>query len=398
MPDPEPTPRTAKWWEDFLPTNWRKIVAWIVLCGIITLVNWLSGLVDPDRRPIPIPDPADLFLVIPAGTEIDQAELDELERRGVKVRFTGWVAPTEDEISGVQALLTEPRWEMTDAAGFGAGPDDDAPVWRLYTKVAGQPIPAHDQGQIGSCVSFGTALANELSLAAKIHGKRGPPQQFALTVREAIYGGSRINADPRNPIRGGDGSTGARAAKWGRKGVGGALPIGSYGPYSVQRCRQWGDRGVPPDAVKLCQENPYTSTLVTSANAAREALQQGYAIFVCSDQGFANQRDQEGFLQPRGKWMHCMCIAGYRGDRKGFLIVNSWGERWVSGPTGKFQDIPPGSFWAEASVVDRMLRQSDSYAVTDVDGFRRRKINPDDWIVAQPRPFKEVDHVFALAP
>jgi hypothetical protein len=80
-----------------------------------------------------------------------------------------------------------------------------------------------------------------------------------------------------------------------------------------------------------------------------------------------------------------MCIAGYQGGKRpGFLLVNSWGSRWLSGPPGKFTDIPEGSFWADFTVVDRMLMQSDSYAVAGVDGFRRRKIDPSDWIVSHP--------------
>ena len=412
MPDPEPTPIkpfSRAWWlrelQLILPTNWRNLVQWLIVWGVAWLIYQLTG------KQLPLPEPPfPMFMAVPAGTDLDAEQLEELERRGIKVRFTGWVRPTEEEIQAVAALLPEPRWEMTDAAGLVTGPEDDAPLWRLYSKVARGPPPAHDQGPIGSCVSFGVSLAIEFSLCSKINGKRGPPQEFAPTVREAIYGGSRINADPRNPIRGGDGSTGARAAKWGQKGVGGALPVGSFGEYSVSRCREWGNRGVPAEAVKVCKENPYQSTLVTSAEAARQAIQQGYAIYVCSDVGFGKTqgavRDADGFLSPRGTWMHCMCIAGYQGGKRpGFLIVNSWGEGFVSGPTGRFTDIPPGSFWADSRVVDRMLKQNDSYAVADVEGFKRRRINPDDWIVRdqhqQPpphRPLRILDHVLAIAP
>ena len=108
-------------------------------------------------------------------------------------------------------------------------------------------------------------------------------------------------------------------------------------------------------------------------------------------------RDADGFLRPRGTWMHCMCIAGYQGGKRpGFLLVNSWGNRWLSGPPGRFADIPEGSFWADFNVVDRMLKQGDSYAVAGVEGFRRRKIDPSDWIVSLPLPWRH-DHAF-LAP
>ncbi len=128
----------------------------------------------------------------------------------------------------------------------------------------------------------------------------------------------------------------------------------------------------------------------------------GYAIFVCSDVGFGDlgpgpiTRDADGFLKPRGVWPHCMCIAGYQGGtRKGFLIVNSWGDRWVAGPVGRFTDIPPGSFWADFATVDRMLKQGDSFAVAGVDGFRRRRIDPTDWTVFHSPP-RRFDHALLL--
>jgi hypothetical protein len=123
---------------------------------------------------------------------------------------------------------------------------------------------------------------------------------------------------------------------------------------------------------------------------------------VCSDVGFGDVggdaliRDVEGYLKPRGVWMHCMGIAGYQGGpRPGFLLVNSWGSRWLGGPPGRFTDIPEGAFWADFTVVDRMLRQGDSYAVAGVDGFRKRKIDPSDWIVS-PSPNGRADHAFLV--
>jgi hypothetical protein len=321
----------------------------------------------------------------------------------------GWRPPTEAERQQTLAALRCPRWEMTEAASADtAGPDDDAPVWRLYAKVTGRPFPAFDQGQIGSCVAFGTSAAAEFSLCARIHAHLGPPQQFTPTIREAVYAGSRINADPRNPIRGGDGSTGERASRWLRQGAGGLLPEGTYVGkavigYDVSRCRSWGDRGVPAELLPACRDNPCETTLVTSAADARKALQQGYAIFVCSDVGFGDlgpgpiSRDADGFLKARGVWPHCMCIAGYQGGpRKGFLIVNSWGDRWVAGPAGRFADVPGGSFWADFVTVDRMLKQGDSYAVAGVEGFRRRRIDSGDWTVFRSTQ-RRFDHAF-LAP
>lgn len=389
MSDPTPAPAVQgrwAWLVRLLPTNWRAFVAWAVTLLCVYVGNCIRAKNGQPPEPMPVP-PVPVFPAEPFG----------------------WRPPTDAERQAHLASLPAPRWGETEAGRGGPiDPEDDAPVWRFYAKVTGKPFPAHDQGPVGACVAFGTAAAAEFSLCARIHTRRGPPQQFVPNVREAIYAGSRVNVDPANPIGGGDGSTGARASRWLQKGTGGLLPAGEYAGraltgYDPRRCREWGDRGVPADLVPACRENPCQTTQVTSAIDARRALQQGYAVFVCSDVGFGDlgaepiARDADGFLRPRGVWPHCMAIAGYQGGtRKGFLIVNSWGPRWVGGPTGRFSDIPEGSFWADFGVVDRMLGQGDSFAVAGVEGFRRRKIEPADWIVSQPTS-RRPDHVY-LAP
>jgi hypothetical protein len=252
-------------------------------------------------------------------------------------------------------------------------------------------FPAFNQGQIGSCVSFGVSLAVEASLAVDIAEARGPPKDWVWTVREAVYGGSRVEANGGRVPFGGDGSTGAWAVKWLQK-IGGALPAKKYDSldlttYDLNRCRQWGNSGVPDDLEKYCRENPVTFSQVRTGVDVRRSLNNGYAVFICSNVGFGNlsgqlQRDGDGFLRPSGQWNHCMAVLGYQGGaRPGFLIVNSWGANWVNGPKGKFDDIPPGSFWCDAGVMDRICSQEDSWAVAGIKGFRARKIRPDDWLI-----------------
>jgi hypothetical protein len=53
--------------------------------------------------------------------------------------------------------------------------------------------------------------------------------------------------------------------------------------------------------------------------------------------------------------------------RPGLLLVNSWGPSWISGPTR--HDQPPGSFWVDADVVNRMLGMRDSYAISGFEGY-----------------------------
>ena len=359
----------------FLPINWRALVAWAAVALVTLAINFVRG---PDEEKLPIPEPP-----VPEFPD-------------------GWFTPTEEDRQNTLKTEGVFVFSKTPAAAIGDDENTDAPLWRFYAKQHNKPFPARNQGQIGSCVSFGFAGAIETTLASQAALKRGPAQiAVPDVVQEVIYGGSRVDANGGRVPFNGDGSTGAFAVKW--LSTGGIIARGKYGvhnleAYSVDLCRKWGQQGVPSDIKPECVKNLCKYALVRSADEARKALQQGYAISVCSSQGFNQTRDSEGFLQPQGTWMHCMFIAGYRGgDRKGFLIVNSWGADWVRGPKGSFSDIPDGSFWAEPSVVDRMLKQEDSFAISGVGGFARSKIKPEDWIVHHKHKGMMLA-VFAIAP
>ena len=77
-----------------------------------------------------------------------------------------------------------------------------------------------------------------------------------------------------------------------------------------------------------------------------------------------------------------MALVGVRGgERPGGFLLNSWGERFHSGPTG-LGDPSPAGFWAEAGIVDRMLKQGDSWSFSNAVGFPARKLN---WYACRPR-------------
>ena len=59
--------------------------------------------------------------------------------------------------------------------------------------------------------------------------------------------------------------------------------------------------------------------------------------------------------------------------RPGGLIVNSWGPNWVSGPTRHEQ--PAGSFWADASAIDRAVKQGDSIVLSGYSGYPQVNID-----------------------
>lgn len=426
---PAPTPPDAPafskaWWlkqlQLILPTNWRQMIQWLIVFAFAYLVHRLTG----ESIPVPEPPLPAFDAVMTEDGRFDDATLQEMSRRGVRVHRAGWIPPKGEEnfqVIGLDGKFHSGGWSPPDAnerlatlmaleiakfsdteAGHQAiVADTDYPVWRLATKGRGRPIPDRDQGQIGSCVSFGFSTAPEYTMAAQAAiGKQR--QELPDLANEPVYGGSRVNVNGgRSP--GGEGSTGAWAAKW-LETVGGVLPRAKYPSvdlttYSVSLCRSWGDRGVPADIVPLCLKHGAKCTLVQSSQEAKVALSQGYAIAVCSNIGFQSMtRNADGFISPSGSWPHCMSIIGYRADKSGFLIENSWGSGWCKGPKGTFADIPDGSFWVDEKTVDGMLKQGDSYAVANAEGFRRRKVLPDDWVVSVPKARQLFEPFFALAP
>ena len=290
---------------------------------------------------------------------------------------TGWV-DLPAEVAKIEA--TQPIRAFADTPAFKANPagaDDHAFLWQAATKVLGKPLPARSQGSVGSCVSFGTASACEHSvLMAKMLGKN---LEYKDLCQEAIYALSRVEVGGGR-IRG-DGSVGAWAAeavqKWGvipRETIAGI----DLSKYDEKRCRQWGSQGLSPELEAECKKSPVKSvTLIRSVAEAKAALVNGYPMAVCSGQGFSSQRDTDGFARGQGSWPHCMAVLGYRSDRPGFFIWNSWGPDWIRGPKGPGEP-PEGGFWCEENTFASMLRQGDTWAFADAVGFPARRI---DWFV-----------------
>jgi hypothetical protein len=286
---------------------------------------------------------------------------------------TGWV---QDETAVAQLIseLPQPFAENTPAGQVEELPES-VYLWDVARRILGELLPPRNQGQVGSCVSFGTARAIEYSMLCEIAA--GEPEEFRELATEIIYGGSRVEIGGGKLSR--DGSVGAWAADWCRKY--GILSRDIYGnvdlsTYSETRCRDWGKSGIPSELEELAKAHPTKSTtLVRNWEEARRMLASGYGISVCSSQGFSMTRDGNGVCSPRGVWNHCMALAGYgviNGQQYGRLD-NSWGANAHAGPVGPGAPGPEG-FWVSAIIVDKMLREGDSWAFSCVDGFPARKL------------------------
>jgi hypothetical protein len=287
-------------------------------------------------------------------------------------------------------------------AGFALTGDQDVFLWQAVRKVnnRGPPwYPNVNQQSVGCCV--GCAFKHCVDVCQAMQIVQGRRAEWKPVSVEVIYGGSRVEVGGGRIS--GDGSIGAWAAKWVKDY--GVVPMEKFESadlttFSPARARQFGRSGVPADLEKVARDHPVKGVaLVKSWADVKRAVTQGYPVVVCSDQGFRMERDADGFCAPQGTWSHAMAIAGVRsGNREGAFILNSWGDRAHTGPAWP-ADAPVAGFWVEARVIDRMVRQGDSFALSDLVGFPARDVKPDWFVERRPEPlrFRPAD-LFALAP
>lgn len=226
------------------------------------------------------------------------------------------------------------------------------------------------QATCGSCVSFGYAIAVDI-LEAIDHVENGaelPPR----TAPEPIYFSSRVDIGGNRLS--GQGSVGAWAAEAVKRI--GVVPAGKYEgidltTYDASRCCSRLSHQPLSDVLKNVAKKHTVKTYakITTWDGLVTAITSGYPVPVCSNQGFSQQRDSNSISEARGSWGHCMCICGLNKDLDCALIVNSWGKFFHNG------SLNQGAFYARRPVVERMLRQDDTFAISDIEGWPRKKLD-----------------------
>lgn len=293
---------------------------------------------------------------------------------------------------------------------LGRGPNvplsDDGSyfLYRALFHFEDKALPL-DQGPIGTCVAVAHAGALDVDEAVSLVKKGGG--KFKHHSPESIYGGARNEAHGRASRSYADGSNGHEATRWLNQ-IGGSLykqkyPGADLTKYDTGRAKDWGatGNGGHSDGVnplgpldKEAAKNPVKGVaLVGDLDELDAALKHGHPVTICSGIGFNSPRDKDGFCAPRGSWPHCMFVVGKRNEgRKGYLIQNSWGP-YIRGDgdnsTNKYKDQPDGSFYIEPSVMLRILRSGDSWALS-INGFEGGEeadlpewmLNPDSVIPA----------------
>jgi hypothetical protein len=256
-------------------------------------------------------------------------------------------------------------------------PADTRPIllYKAWATLFSRPPPYPAQ-QIGDCVSFGHAHANDLLQCVEWvinHPGRTPlPKDIQETDTEALYGMAR---EAGGMLGRQDGCYGSAAVKaMTTMGVVSRKMLGADGAYSGRRAKQWGLSGAPENVKQIAAKYKLgDAAQVTTWDELVAAQHSGHPVTICTGQGFTLQRDSQGFCRARGRWGHCMFIAGVRFDRPGACIVQSWGEQMPSGP--KALDQPSYSFWADQAVIERILSEGDSWALSAAPKFGAGQAN-----------------------
>lgn len=366
--------------------NWRKVATfvtnnhkWIAWIGFViaSLATTYLGC-KPLPKILPLPDSPLVF-----------------------ERSFGWIED-KDLIAKAFADGRFPDFATTPAGRAAMAADKPVALWKAVEKAWAayrgpakddRPYPAENQQDVGCCVGCGTKHVADASYAVEVFEGMELEEWHPLSI-EAIYAAGRVDIGGGN-IRG-DGSLGGySAAASTRIGFAPMMKIGNddLSKFNRYRAREWGRTGMPAAVKEVANAHRMGSAArIKSWEECKKALIQGYGIFLCSSVGFEGKKDADGFIKPSGRWDHCMALLGFRLDREGGLILNSWGPEMHRGPAG-WNDPPAGSFWADAKTIDRMCASGDCYALSSLQGFPARKLN--FWIKAEPKPRNKAENLFA---
>jgi hypothetical protein len=309
------------------------------------------------------------------------------------MRYFGWnEQASKDSISQFIEAHEYPYFSQQSQAITGTGEGKIALLWKSLEKASGAEYNPSDQA-IGDCVGQGFALCVDTLTATQIDIGGQPEQWVAQASSEIIYAGSRVEVAKQRDWQ--DGSTGHWAAEF--LMTYGALlrqayPGGNdFTSYSGKTAKNLGYYGVPDELEPLCKLHPVkTAAIVNSYEECRDAVSNGYPVAVCSNVGFGDSssqwiRDSQGFLRrKRAPWYHCMAILGVDDSpaRPGALVFNSWGPKWCTGPVRLGQ--PFSTFWVDADTIDAMMKQGDSFALSNYVGYP--SLNVPSYVIWAPRP------------
>jgi len=284
--------------------------------------------------------------------------------------FQGSVCNPE-ETAELLAKLKTPLFGATAYRLYGSGEGKLSLPFKSLLKFDPSFGPSERQ-TTGDCVAHSTRNAVDITRAVEIDINKEPESFEARGANEAIY---------QSRGHRGQGMTCSSAAKYVHS-KGGLLIRKDYGKVDLSKYNSdLGARHKIPSSIYTTEAKKHqvkTISLITTVQEARDALNNGYAISVCSGYGFSSRRDSKGIAKRGSGWNHAMAWIACDDTNKRFretlfLVQNSWGK-WNSGP--RVHDQPEGSFWIREKDARGMLAQQGAWVFSDVDGFPARSL-PD---------------------
>lgn len=285
----------------------------------------------------------------------------------------------EDVYAGHQMLLPFKEGnQLASVVATIAEPVENHPVYCVTVDVEHSLIARGIA--IYQCVGNGGGQATWYLSAAEVVRLRDP-EQVILPFYLLPYGRSRFHAGMRGR---GDGSFGSAFAK--------AIRTEGILPATTEGLPKWTDQGgitwgssveyewsdgaaIPSKWMEMSKKHLVKTTAqLRSADDAREALRNYYPCTIASDWGGQMRPTQQGepavLLNRRTTtWMHQMSLQGWWDHPtlgEIFYILNSWGVDAHGQPP---DDAPPGGFWVKKSEMESIIRQGDSFAFSQFDGF-----------------------------
>ncbi len=290
----------------------------------------------------------------------------------------GW---TEDDGEDFRLSDSNLIWSVPEWVDVGKG--QTRLLYKDYEKVTGRSYRPRVQGPAPSCV--GQAVAAAVDFLAHVEIRAGDPERVppAPAAAGVIYGLSRIEIGGLSRKAGGGSHNLWAVQAIQQYGVVARLNYPFLGQDlrkpSAKRAIYFGRRGIPLGLEMIAKIHPIKDYIaIDSYEECRDAIYMGFPVVVGSSQGFGEKRltrDKDGFLSPPRRvffpsvWNHSQAIIGVCDeDRRGCLILNSWGSNWVNGPK-RFGSEPEGSYWVDWDIIDRMVKHKDAFAIRGFQGY-----------------------------